>query len=184
MAATPSTMIPLGTQAPSFLLTDTVSGKLIGLPDIKGAKGTMVAFICNHCPYVIHINQALVRLAHEYQARGIGFVAISSNDVDKYPQDGPEKMRAHAQKEGYPFPYLYDQSQEIAKAYQATCTPDFFVFDEKMECVYRGQFDDTRPNKGTANGSDVRAAFDALLQHQNPIDPQYPSIGCNIKWKD
>ena len=184
MAATPSTMMPLGTQAPPFKLIDTVSNRLVSLQDVRGNSGTLVMFICNHCPYVIHINSALVAIANEYKAKGIGFVAISSNDILNYPQDGPEKMRQHALKEGYPFPYLYDESQEVAKAYDAACTPDFFLFDKDLKCAYRGQFDDSRPNNGMeASGSDLKKALDALLNQQAPIEPQLPSIGCNIKWK-
>lgn len=185
MAATPSNMIPLGDKAPSFHLPDTVSGKPLALSDLKGKKGTVIMFICNHCPYVLHINEALVAIAKEYQEKGVSFIAISSNDAVNYPQDGPEQMQAHAAKVGYPFPYLYDETQEVAKAYQAACTPDFYAFDENLACVYRGQFDASRPKKeAPVTGDDLRKALDALLQGKMiPEEEQYPSIGCNIKWK-
>lgn len=184
MAATPSTMMPLGTQAPSFSLLDTVSDKKISLDKLKGSKGTVVMFICNHCPYVLHLNNALTALANEFLPKGVSFIGISANDAEAYPQDGPALMKLHASKEGYPFPYLYDETQEVARAYDAACTPDFFVFDKQLACTYRGQFDSTRPNKGSkATGADLRAALEALTNEQPPIYPQYPSIGCNIKWK-
>lgn len=184
MAATPSIMIPLGAKAPAFDLPDTVSGKNISLSDSKGEKATVVMFICNHCPYVLHINDKLVELAEEFQEKGISFVAISSNDVDNYPQDGPEKMTEHAKSVGYPFPYLYDETQEVAKSYEAACTPDFFVFDKDLKCVYRGQFDDSRPNSGIpVTGNDLREALENILEGRPVSESQYPSIGCNIKWK-
>ena len=185
MAQTFSTMMPLGTRAPAFTLPDTVSGKDKYLDALKGPKGTVVMFICNHCPYVKHINGELVRVARDYQRRGIGFIAISSNDVANYPEDAPDKMRAAARELGYPFPYLYDESQDVAKAYQAACTPDFYVFDAKLLCVYRGQFDDSRPKGGKgATGRDLRRALDAVLEG-TPVDAdQKPSVGCNIKWKN
>jgi peroxiredoxin len=184
MSLTPSTMLPLGTRAPAFTLPDTVSGKLKSLDALKGPKGTVVMFLCNHCPYVKHINAELVRVARDYQRRGIAFVAISSNDAATYPEDAPDQMRQVAAKLGYTFPYLHDESQEVAKAYQAACTPDFFLFDATLACVYRGQFDDSRPNSGRgATGRDLRHAMDALIEGQ-PVDPrQKPSTGCNIKWK-
>lgn len=184
MAATPSTMMPLGTIAPSFKLFDTVSGKLLSLSELKGATATLVMFICNHCPYVLHINDELVRIAHKYQAKGVSFVAISSNDVENYPQDGPDKMEEQARKTGYPFPYLYDESQDVAKAYEAACTPDLFLFDGDLKCVYRGQLDDSRPNNMVpVTGKDLRAALDAMLAGESVSENQIPSIGCNIKWK-
>ena len=184
MSATPSTMMPLGTIAPSFELHDTVSGKLISLSELKGEKATLVMFICNHCPFVIHINEELVRIATAYQSQGVSFIAISSNDVINYPQDGPELMKIHAVKMGYPFPYLYDESQEVAKAYDAACTPDLFLFDEKLKCVYRGQVDDSRPTNDTpVTGKDLRAALEAVLSGRKISENQIPSIGCNIKWK-
>lgn len=183
MALTPSTMMPLGTRAPAFTLPDTVSGKPQSLEALKGPRGTVVMFICNHCPYVKHVNAALVRAAKDYQDKGIAFVAISSNDVAHYPDDAPDRMKAAARQLGYPFPYLYDESQDVAKAYQAACTPDLFLFDSRLACVYRGQFDDSRPGKGEADGRDLRAAMDALLSGR-PVSPdQTPSVGCNIKWK-
>ncbi|HUR42402.1 MAG TPA: thioredoxin family protein [Verrucomicrobiae bacterium] len=183
MAQTPSNMLPLGTRAPAFNLTDTVSGKTVSLDAAKGAKGTVVLFICNHCPYVRHINAALVRAAIDYQPRGIAFIAISSNDVVNYPQDSPDQMKAHAKAEGYPFPYLYDASQDVAKAYQAACTPDLYLFDSKLSLVYRGQFDESRPNKGAATGTDLRRAMDSVLAGNAVGAEQQPSVGCNIKWK-
>lgn len=184
MAATPSTMLPLGTIAPVFELFDTISSQKVSLSKVKGSRGTLVMFICNHCPYVKHINHELVRLANDYLQKGIGFVAISSNDVENYPDDSPEKMKEHATQEGYPFPYLYDETQEVAKAYQAACTPDFFLFDGEGKCFYRGQLDSSRPkNDLDVNGEDLRFALDVLLQGGNPPKKQIPSIGCNIKWK-
>ena len=184
MALTPSNMLALGTTAPNFNLPDTVSGKQISLQDVQGEKGTLVMFICNHCPYVIHVNEELVRLAQDYEAKGIGFVAISSNDVVNYPQDGPEKMKAHASAVGYPFPYLYDESQEVAKAYDAACTPDFYAFDKAGTLQYRGRLDESRPgNNAPLTGTDLRTALDAILAGDAVNSTQYPSMGCNIKWK-
>ncbi|UTW46098.1 thioredoxin family protein [bacterium SCSIO 12696] len=180
MALTPSNMLPLGTPAPEFTLPAPKTGKLHSLQQVAGDKGTLILFICNHCPFVIHIEQQLQQLGLDYQNSGIGIAAISSNDADSYPQDGPEKI---AQK-NTPFPYLYDQSQQVASAYDATCTPDFFLFDADLTLVYRGQLDDSRPgNNIPVTGSDLRAAMDALLTRQ-PVNPrQHPSIGCNIKWR-
>ncbi len=184
MAATPSTMMPLGTIAPSFNLLDTVSGNTNSLSELKGKKATLVMFICNHCPYVLHINDELVRIANEYQPKGVSFVAISSNDVENYPQDSPELMKVQAEKVGYTFPYLFDESQEVAKAYNAACTPDLFLFDEEIKCVYRGQLDNSRPNTDIpVTGKDLRVALEALLSGAEIPDEQRPSIGCNIKWK-
>ncbi|MGI9545862.1 MAG: thioredoxin family protein [Flavobacteriaceae bacterium] len=185
MARTPSNMIPLGTSAPKFNLPDTVSGKPSSLESLKGEKGTIIMFICNHCPFVKHVNAGIVKLAADYQSRGIGFIAISSNDVENYPDDAPELMAVNAEQEGYLFPYLYDESQEVAKAYDAACTPDFYLFDQELSLVYRGQLDDSRPENGIpVSGADLRSALDALLEGE-AIDPmQKPSIGCNIKWKD
>lgn len=185
MVATPSEMIPLGTKAPYFKLFDTVSGEMKSLDDLKSDKGTLIMFICNHCPYVIHVNEQLVKLATDYQPKGIAFIAISSNDVETYPQDGPAEMKETARRLGYPFPYLYDESQDIARAYHAVCTPDFFLFDGEMKCVYRGQLDDSRPgNAIPVTGKDLRAALDALLAGKEPLSIQKPSIGCSIKWKN
>jgi len=183
MAATPSTMMPLGTIAPTFELPDTVSGKVMSLSELKGEKATLVMFICNHCPYVLHINDELVRIANDYQPKGVFFIAISSNDAVNYPQDGPELMKVQAEKVGYPFPYLYDESQDVAKAYDAACTPDLFLFDGELKCVYRGQFDNSRPNTNLpVTGKDLRIALDNLLSGEKISEQQIPSIGCNIKW--
>lgn len=177
-------MSPLGTQAPDFTLPDTVSGKQLSLSELKGEKGTLIMFICNHCPFVIHINEELVRLGKDYRNKGIKMVAINSNDVENYPDDSPEKMTLVARKLGYPFPYLYDETQEVAKAYDAACTPDFFLYDSKLKLVYRGQLDDSRPgNEIPVTGKDLRKAMDLLILRK-PIDAnQRPSLGCNIKWK-
>lgn len=184
MALTPSTMVSLGSSAPEFQLPDTVSGETLSLKELKGEKATVVAFICNHCPYVIHINEGLVAVAKEWQARGVRFVAISSNDAESYPEDGPEKMKEHARKVGYPFPYLYDESQKVAQAYQAACTPDFFVYDSELKLVYRGQMDDSRPgNDKPVTGKDLGAALEAIVSGQVVEGDQFPSMGCNIKWK-
>jgi len=184
MSATLSTMIPLGTKAPSFKLPETISGKTMSLSEMKGGKATLIMFICNHCPFVLHINAELVRIANSYQSKGISFIAISSNDVEKYPQDSPELMKVHANKSGYSFPYLYDESQEVAKAYKAACTPDLFLFDENLKCVYRGQFDNSRPgNNLPVTGADLRAALDCVVSGKKISEDQIPSIGCNIKWK-
>lgn len=177
-------MIELGTTAPNFDLPDTISGENIKLNELASDKATVVMFICNHCPYVIHINEELVRLAKEYQAKGVAFVAISSNDVVNYPQDSPEKMKEHAEAEGYPFPYLYDETQEVAKAYDAACTPDFYIFDGDQKLSYRGRLDASKPNMSIPlTGEDLRAALDAVLAREPVAEKQYPSAGCNIKWK-
>jgi len=177
-------MLPIGTEAPSFKLLDTVSNTLISLEDVRGKKGTVVMFICNHCPFVKHVNEELGRLCNDYRVMGFGFVAISSNDVENYPQDSPEQMRNTAREQGYPFSYLYDPSQEVAKAYDAACTPDFYLFDEKMKLVYRGQLDNSRPGNGIpVNGRDLREAMDHILNNRPQHKDQKPSIGCNIKWK-
>ncbi len=184
MARTPSNMLALGTQAPNFKLPDTVSGQELELYQAKGEKGTVIMFICNHCPFVLHVNHELVNLANDYESEGIGFVAISSNDVLNYPQDGPDKMKVHAEKMGYPFPYLYDESQEVAKAYDAACTPDLYLFNTDLKLVYRGQLDDSRPgNDIPVTGTDIRHALDCLLNNEPNSKTQKPSIGCNIKWK-
>jgi peroxiredoxin len=184
MADTPSKMLPLGTKAPDFSLPDTVSGKTLSLGSMKGHKGTVIMFICNHCPFVKHVNPQITRLAEHYQDIGIGFIAISSNDAEHYPADAPHLMKVTAAQEGYSFPYLYDQSQEVAKAYQAACTPDFYLFDQNLQLVYRGQLDDSRPRNGIpVSGKDLRAALDALLKGETVPADQKPSIGCNIKWR-
>jgi len=184
MALTESNMLSLGTQAPDFSLPDTVSGKTLSLNDVAGEQGTVVMFLCNHCPYVIHTNPEIVRVAGDYQNKGIGFVGISANDVENYPQDGPEKMKEQAERVGYTFPYLYDETQEVARAYDAACTPDFYVFDADRKLVYRGRLDKSRPqNDEPQDGADLRAALDALLAGRPLPEKQYPSAGCNIKWK-
>lgn len=184
MAFTESKMIELGTKAPDFKLPDTVSGKKLSFSDIRSDKATVVMFTCNHCPYVLHVNPELVRLARDYQEKGVSFVAISSNDVDRYPDDSPEKMTELAREVGYPFPYLYDETQDVAKAYDAACTPDFYVFDGDDKLAYRGRLDDSRPSSGKPlTGKDLRAALDAVLAGKPVPEPQYPSGGCGIKWK-
>ena len=183
MANTPSNMMPLGTKAPNFILKDTISDQELSLNTLKGDIGTVIMFICNHCPFVIHVNPELVKMAKEYQSKGISFIAISSNDVINYPQDAPDLMKQQAKKVGYPFPYLYDATQETAKKYDAACTPDFYLFDKDLNLVYRGQLDGSRPgNAVPVTGKDLRNALNALLSEKE-IDPdQKPSIGCNIKW--
>ncbi len=182
--ATPSTMVPLGTQAPDFSLPDTVSGQVINLDDYQSDKATVIMFICNHCPYVLHIKDELANVAKDYQLRDVAFIAISSNDIEQYPADAPDKMKEFADEVGFTFPYLYDETQEVAQAYSAACTPDFFVFDGDLKCVYRGQFDDARPrNSVPITGQDLRAALDAVLAGEKPVADQKPSMGCSIKWK-
>lgn len=184
MARTPSNMMPLGTHAPDFELPDTVSGKTLSLKELRSETATVVMFICNHCPFVKHINGKLVEVAKNYIPKGVSFVAISANDVENYPDDSPDKMKQAAQELGYPFPYLYDASQETARAYDAACTPDFYIFDSELKCVYRGQFDDSRPdNKKPVTGRDLSNALDCILEGVAVPKDQTPSIGCNIKWK-
>ncbi|MGO9642715.1 MAG: thioredoxin family protein [Candidatus Acidiferrales bacterium] len=183
MTQTPSTMLALGTKAPHFRLPDP-SGKWVSLDDFKGAPALLVVFICNHCPYVKHIRSRFAEVANEYQGRGVGIVAINSNDVQNFPDDSPEKMAEEIRNVGYRFPYLYDESQEVAKAYQAACTPDFYLFDRDQRLVYRGQFDSSRPkNDQPVTGGDLRAALDAVLKGQPVPTDQKASLGCNIKWK-
>lgn len=184
MANTPSNMLPLGTVAPNFNLFDTTSDKLISLDEAKGKKATLVMFICNHCPFVLHINSELAKLGSDYKDKGVGIIAISSNDVDNYPQDGPELMKTKAAEVGYSFPYLYDETQAVAKAYDAACTPDLFLFDSELKLVYRGQLDDSRPSiDKPVTGKDIRNAIDAVLTGEEVNRNQIPSMGCNIKWK-
>jgi len=184
MALTPSNMIPLGTVAPAFTLLDTVTGNTVSLNELKGEQATVIMFICNHCPYVIHVNSELVKLGNDYAAKGVKFIAISSNDVVSHPEDSPEKMKQVAAKENYPFPYLYDETQGVARAYDAACTPDIYIFDKDLKLAYRGQLDDSRPsNKVALTGMDVRAALDNLIQGKEVSPYQRPSIGCNIKWR-
>ena len=184
MAETPSKMKELGTIAPDFTLPDTVSGKTLSLSKLKSDNATVIMFLCNHCPYVKHINTVLIDIANKYIKEGIKFVGISSNDVINYPEDSPEKMKQYAEKLGYPFPYLYDETQEVAKSFHAACTPDFFIYDKNLKLVYSGQFDDSRPGNGIpVSGIDLSNALDSILSG-TPVNPhQKPSIGCNIKWK-
>lgn len=183
MVRTPSTMLPLGTIAPALDLVN-VDGRTLSFADVAGRHGTVVMFICNHCPFVQHVADQLAALGREYLPRGVGFVAISSNDVSSYPADSPEQMVREAEDRGYPFPYLYDDSQEVAKSYHAACTPDFYLFDAAKKLVYRGQLDSSRPGNGVpVTGKDLRAAVDALLAGKPPVADQIPSLGCNIKWK-
>lgn len=185
MALTESNMLHLGTLAPEFSLTDTVLGQKVSFKDLKGEHGTVVMFLCNHCPYVIHVNQELIKIANDYNEKGIGFVAISSNDAVKYPDDGPDRMKLIAKVLMYPFPYLYDESQDIAKAYDAACTPDLYIFDSEDKLYYRGRLDDSRPgNDKPLTGKDMRLALDLLLRGEAPLVKQYPNAGCNIKWRD
>ena len=184
MARTYSEMIALGATIPAFSLLDTLSGKMISIDTIKGEHGTVFMFICNHCPFVVHVNDELVKLANEYKEKGIGFLAISANDVVKHPDDGPDRMKAIALQLAYPFPYCYDETQEVAKTFGAACTPDFFIYDANNQLVYRGQLDDSRPGNGIpVTGSDIRNALDSLITGNAVSTEQRPSIGCNIKWK-
>jgi len=184
MARTPSNMLPLGTTAPNFKLQDTVSKQKMGLQELKGSEGTVVMFICNHCPFVKHVNTQISQLARDYKTKGINCIAISSNDVENYPEDSPHLMRQNALANGFIFPYLYDETQDVAKAYDAACTPDFYVFDKNLKLVYRGQLDDSRPGNGIpVTGKDLRNALENLLNNQPIPELQKPSIGCNIKWK-
>lgn len=184
MARTPTYQIPLGFIAPDFHLPDMVSDKQVGLHELKGDKATVVMFICNHCPFVVHVQDELVRMANDYLSMGVRFIAISSNDVEAYPQDGPEKMRELAAQLQFPFPYLFDSTQEVAKAYFAACTPDISVFDHELKCVYRGQLDASRPgNDIPVTGADLRNVLECLLHNEPVPTEQLPSIGCNIKWR-
>lgn len=184
MAQTASTMLALGTPAPAFALLDPATGATVTLEQFQDAPALLVVFMCNHCPFVKHIRQELVRFAHEYRERGLAIVAINANDVETHPGDAPDKMAEEAAAFGYPFPYLYDQDQSVAKAYCAACTPDFFLFDRNHRLVYRGQLDDSRPGNGIpVTGKDLRAALDALLAGTPVATTQKPSLGCNIKWK-
>jgi peroxiredoxin len=183
MARTPSTMLPLGTKAPDFSLVN-VDGKTVSLGDFNGKPALLVIFMCNHCPFVKHLAPALAEFGQEYMQKNVAIVGINSNDVANYPADSPEQMVHEAEDRGYTFPYLYDETQEVAKAYRAACTPDFFLFDRDRKLVYRGQFDSSRPDNGKPiTGADLRAAVDAVLAGKKPTSDQMPSIGCNIKWK-
>ena len=178
-------MLDLGTEAPPFTLLDALSGRRMSLDDLKGTTATVIMFICNHCPYVIHVREELVRLADDYRERGVSFIAISANDPLRYPEDAPEKMKEVAEEHRYPFPYLFDETQEVARAYEAACTPDFYIFDDALRLVYRGQLDGSRPrNDIPVTGADIRAALDALIEGRPVSADQRPSIGCNIKWRE
>lgn len=184
MAETPSNMLPLGTKAPDFKLQDTVTGQWISLNSAKSPIATVILFICNHCPYVKLIQSKLVEVANDYQAKEIKFIAISSNDISHRPEDGPELMRSEAINKKYTFPYLFDETQAVAKAYQAACTPDFYVFDKDLRCVYRGRFDDATPgNHKASTGNDLINALEQILAGKSVDTHQHPSLGCNIKWK-
>ncbi|MDX1900832.1 MAG: thioredoxin family protein [Gammaproteobacteria bacterium] len=184
MALTPSTMLPLGTKAPDFSLPDTISNQSISLKKNHSNLATVIMFICNHCPYVKHIQHELVEVANRYQKKGIQFIAINSNDVVNYPEDSPANMKKMAEQLGFSFPYLFDETQTVAKAYQAACTPDLYVFDHDLKCVYRGQFDDSRPgNNKPVTGKDLSNALDAIIAGKPVNAEQLPSVGCNIKWK-
>lgn len=184
MALTPSNPFPLHTIAPEFSLEDSVTGKTFNLQQLKGKQATVIMFICNHCPFVIHVNSKLVELANQFKSQGVNFIAISSNDVENYPQDAPDKMKEVAAENKYPFPYLYDPTQDVAKAYDAACTPDFYVFDKDLKSTYHGRLDDSRPgNEKPLTGKDLIAAINATLNNDTPLKNQLPSMGCNIKWK-
>ena len=187
MARTPSTMLPLGTTAPGFSLPDhgdSPGGKLVSLEDFAGAPALLVAFLCNHCPFVQHVAGELAALGRDLAARGVAMVGINSNDIEAYPADAPERMAEEAARQGWTFPYLLDESQQVAMAYRAACTPDFYLFDGDRRLVYRGQLDGSRPGNGVpVTGSDLRAAVDAVLAGEPVTDDQWPSLGCNIKWK-
>ncbi len=183
MARTPSTMLELGTPAPAFSLPEPATDKTVSLADFSG-RPLLVVFICNHCPYVLHIAGKLAEIAREFQQQDVEFVAINSNDVANYPDDGPDKMPAMSEKFGFTFPYLFDETQEVAKAYRAACTPDFYLFDSDHRLVYRGQFDEARPrNDEPVTGADLSDAIKSLLANMPPLEEQKPSLGCNIKWK-
>jgi thiol-disulfide isomerase/thioredoxin len=184
MVTVPSTMLPLGSRLPPFSLTDAASGRTLTEREVTGRAGTLVMFICNHCPFVKHVMPELGRVAGDYQPKGIGVAAINANDAEKYPQDAPPEMKKLAENEGWKFPFLFDDTQAVARAFRAACTPDFFVFDAGGKLVYRGQLDDSRPSTNApVTGHDLRAALDAMLAGKPPLEEQNPSIGCNIKWK-
>ena len=184
MVLTPTTNIPLGYQAPNFDLLNPLTGQKISLSELKSDKATVIVFMCNHCPYVVHILEGLIKLANDYLSKGVSIIGINSNDILNYPDDSPEKMVSLIKENNIPFPYLFDETQEIAKAYHAACTPDFSVFNKKMECVYRGQLDDSRPgNNAPVTGSDIRRVLDSILANTEIASVQKPSVGCNIKWK-
>lgn len=185
MSLTPTKKVPLGFMMPKFELPDTISNTIISSEDVKEEKGTLVMFICNHCPYVLHVIHELVKIGYEYTDKGIGIVAISSNDVVNFPEDHPDRMKEFALSLKFPFPYLYDETQQVAIAYDAACTPDFNLFDSDGKCVYRGQLDGSRPgNNKPVTGKDLRAALDLVLEGKEVSVDQIPSSGCNIKWKE
>lgn len=185
MARTPSNMLPLGTMAPAFSLLNPVTGETQTLDELKSDRGTVIVFMCNHCPFVLHVIEDFVKLAKEYQEKGLSFIAINANDVEKYPDDSPENMKKFAEEKKFSFPYLFDETQEVAKAYDAACTPDFYLFDGDLKCVYRGQLDDSRPgNDVPVTGKDLRKAMDQVLRGEKVFEDQKPSLGCNIKWKE
>ncbi len=185
MAKTLSNMVSLGTSAPDFCLPDTVTGRTMSLDEFRSETAVVIMFLCNHCPFVKHVNAGLVQLARDYLPKNISFIAISSNDVENYPEDSPDKMKQTALEVGYNFPYLYDELQEVAKSYSAACTPDFFIYDKDMKLVYRGQMDDSRPETDIpVTGADLRTALDDLLAGREVSKGQKPSLGCNIKWKE
>jgi thiol-disulfide isomerase/thioredoxin len=185
MSLTPSNMVALGSIATDFELQDTVTGTLASLDDLKSDDATLIMFLCNHCPYVKHVREELVRLANEYIQKNVSFIAISSNDVESYPEDSPELMKTEALTWNYPFPYLYDETQKVARDYKAACTPDFFLYGKNMELVYRGQLDGSRPgNEIPLTGKDLRGAINNLLHNIPVTEMQMPSVGCNIKWKE
>ncbi|WP_304233067.1 thioredoxin family protein [Jiulongibacter sediminis] len=184
MALTESNMLPIGTKAPDFILPDTVSGQKVSLDELKSNVATVVMFICNHCKYVKHINGELVKIVEKFQEKGVSFIGISSNDIENFPEDAPEEMKKKAAELGYTFPYLYDESQEVAKAYDAACTPDFYIFDKDLKLVYRGRMDGSSPGNGVPiTGTDLRGALRAVVAGDFVSEIQYPSMGCNIKWK-
>ncbi|MBT4414081.1 MAG: thioredoxin family protein [Polaribacter sp.] len=184
MALTASNEFPLGRKAPDFLLLNTVDNTALSLSEAKGEKGTVIMFICNHCPFVIHVNDELVKMANEYQEKGVNFIAISSNDIENYPEDAPDLMKQLAKDVNYPFPYLYDETQEVAKKYAAACTPDIYVFDEDLKAVYHGQIDNSRPGNGKpVTGNDLRDSLNNLIENRAVIENQKPSMGCGIKWR-
>jgi len=187
MALTESNMLPIGTIAPDFSLTNAVLDKIQSVNELFSDKATVVMFICNHCPYVIHVKDELIKLAHDYEPKGVKFIAISSNDIAMYPQDSPEAMKIFAKKSGFTFPYLFDETQNVARAYDAACTPDFYIFNGEKKLQYRGRLDDSRPrveNPKPVTGKDLRNALNAILANQKVSEIQFPSMGCNIKWKN
>lgn len=183
MVRTASTMLSLGTSAPDFALSDVVTGEALSLSSFADKKGLLVMFICQHCPFVLHVESELAQLGHDYLSKGLGILAISANSIETHPQDSPEKLREQVKRAGFNFPYAYDETQDVAKSYTAACTPDFFLFDKDRKLVYRGQLDDSRPgNEKPVTGADLRAAIDKVIADRPVAEEQKPSIGCNIKW--